>query len=81
MKLTVENGTSEETQELEEEVLLLGGDLVPAEALAAGLDIVVGDTLLDIGVEPVVRNVEVGVGVAALSRTTLLPELWWMLVL
>lgn len=77
--LTVEDRTSEETQELEEEILLLGGDLVPAETLAAGLDIVVGDTLLDIGVEPVIGNVEVGVRVAALARTALLPELRWVL--
>lgn len=53
---TVKNGTREEGQELQEHVLLLGGDFVPAEALAARLDIVGRDTLLDVGVEPLLGD-------------------------
>lgn len=58
--LTIEDGTSEETEELDEQVLLLGGDFVPTEALAALLDIVVGDTLLDVGLEPLVGHGAIG---------------------
>jgi hypothetical protein len=41
---TVENGTSEVTEELLEEVRLLRRDLVPAIALATGFDVVGGKT-------------------------------------
>lgn len=51
---TVEDRALEETQELEEQVLLLGHDLVETELLATRLDIGVSDTLLDVGLEPVV---------------------------
>jgi hypothetical protein len=53
---TVENRTSEEHEELDEQVLLLGHNLVPAESLAASFDISVGETLLDVGVQPFLGN-------------------------
>lgn len=53
VKHTVENGTCEEHQELDEHVLFLGGDLVPAVLLASSLNIAVADALLDIGLEQV----------------------------
>ena len=50
--LTIKNWASKEHQELDEQVLLLRGELVPAEALPPILDFAVGDALLDIGFEP-----------------------------
>jgi hypothetical protein len=49
--LTVENGTSEVTEELLEEVRLLRRDLVPAIALAARLDVVRSETGAELGVD------------------------------
>ncbi|KAI6876686.1 plasma membrane H+-ATPase Pma1 [Hortaea werneckii] len=63
--------TSEETQELEEQVLLLSDNFVPAELLAALLNLLVGDTLLDVGLEPFLRN-----GHVLGTSSVLLPELW-----
>lgn len=60
VKLTIEDRTSEETEELDEQVLLLGGDFVPAVALAALLDFRAGDTLLDVGLEPLVGHGAIG---------------------
>jgi len=54
--LTIKDGTGEEAQELDEQVLLLSRDFVPAESLPTGLDIMVAETLLDIGLEPVFRH-------------------------
>lgn len=71
---TVEDRTSEEAQELEEQVLLLRGDFVPAEALPASLNLVFGDTLLDIGVEQLLRDVA-GIFAGAGFLGALLPEL------
>lgn len=73
-RLTIEDRTSEETEELDEQVLLLGGDLVPAEALAAGLDIAVGDTLLDVGLEPLLGD-NTGVATGGLGGVARAPEL------
>jgi hypothetical protein len=68
---TVEDRTSEEHEELDEQVLLLGHDFVPAESFAASLDIGVGETLLDVGVQPFLGN-----GASLLSDGgLLLPEL------
>jgi hypothetical protein len=69
---TVEDRTSEEHEELDEQVLLLGHDLVPAESLAAGFDIGVGETLLDVGVQPLCGD---GAGLLD-DDGLLLPELW-----
>ena len=52
--LTIENRTSEKHQKLDEQVLLLRRKLVPAEALPPGLDVVVANALLDVGLKPVV---------------------------
>jgi hypothetical protein len=49
--LTVENGTSEVTEELFEEIRLLRRDLVPAIALAARLDVVRSETRAELGVD------------------------------
>jgi hypothetical protein len=49
--LTVENGTSEVTEELLEEIRLLRRDLVPAVTLAARLDIVRSETRAELGVD------------------------------
>jgi hypothetical protein len=71
---TVEDRTSEEHEELDEQVLLLGHDFVPAESLAAGLDISVGKTLLDVGGQPLIRDsasllVDLGLLLPELERT------------
>lgn len=50
--LTIKDRTGEKHQELDEQVLLLGADLVPAETLPPVLDIAVAEALLDVGVEP-----------------------------
>ena len=50
--LTIKNWTSEEHQELDEQVLFLGGDLVPPAASATLFNLLVGDALLDIDIEP-----------------------------
>lgn len=50
-RLTVKNGAGEKHQKLDEKVLLLGGNLVPAETLPPVVDIAVADALLDVGVE------------------------------
>jgi len=67
VKLTIEDRASEEHQELDEQVLLLRGNLVPAEAFPAVLDIRVRDTLLDVGLEPVFRD-DASVLVSGLRR-------------
>lgn len=74
MRLTIEDGTSEETEELEEQVLLLGGDFVPAVTLTADLNLVGGDTLLDIGLEHLVGD-ESRVGTSGVARVARAPEL------
>ena len=51
-RLTIEYRTSKEHQKLDEQILLVGGDFVPAEALSSGLDIAIADALLDVGFEP-----------------------------
>ena len=51
-RLTIKNRAGEKHQKLDEQVLLLGADLVPAKALPPTLDLVVAEALLDIGVEP-----------------------------
>lgn len=53
-RLTVEDRAGEKHQKLDEQVLLLGGNLVPAEAFPPVLDIAVADALLDVGVEPLI---------------------------
>lgn len=69
---TVENRTSEEHQELDEQVLLVGGDLVEAKLLATGLNIVRSDTRTDVGVEPLLGH---GGVLAFFLLVGLLPEL------
>lgn len=71
-RLTIKNRTLEETQELEEQVFLLRHDLVEAELFTALLNLVIGDTLLDVGLEPVVRDHAIVVNARLLRR---LPEL------
>lgn len=73
-KHTVEDGTSEEHQELDEQALLLGTDLVPAHTLAAGLNIAVGDTLLDVGLEPLLWH-DTSILVGGLAGAARSPEL------
>ena len=53
---TIENRAGEERQELEEHILLLGGDFIVAEALATALNVTLGEALLDVGFEPIVRD-------------------------
>jgi hypothetical protein len=73
IRLTIEDGTSEETEELDEQVLLLGGDFVPTVALATGLNLVRGDTLLDVGLEHLLGD-EAGVGGGCVARVARAPE-------
>lgn len=73
MRLTIEDGTSEETEELDEQVLLLGGDFVPAVTLTAVLNLVRGDTLLDVGLEHLLGD-EAGVGGGSIGRVARTPE-------
>lgn len=77
--LTIENGTAEETDELEEHVLLLGGEFVPASVLSAAFDFRGVKTLPHIGLEPVGGSDEAA-GTSALLGG-LLPELpcWHLL--
>jgi hypothetical protein len=71
-RLTIKDRAGEKHQELDEQVLLLRGDLVPAEALPPVLDITVADALLDIGIEPLF-----GYGTVLFRCLFLLgPELW-----
>jgi hypothetical protein len=49
---TIENRTSEETQKLVEEILLLGGQFVPSGLLATRLDLVSAETGLPVGGQP-----------------------------
>jgi hypothetical protein len=58
--LTIENRTSEETQELEEQILLLGSQFVPSSPSATRLNIGVGQTAVHISQEPLIRRLEVG---------------------
>jgi hypothetical protein len=74
MLLTIENRTSEETEELDEQVLLLGGDFVPTVALAASLDLVGGETLLDVGLEHLLGD-EARVSSSSVGRVARAPEL------
>jgi hypothetical protein len=74
-KRTVKDRTLEIRQEFEKHVLLLRHDFVEAEALATDLDIVVGDTLLDIGLEPVIGDVTLVDGATLSNGGRLLPEL------
>jgi hypothetical protein len=48
---TVENGTSEVTEELLEEVRLLRRNLVEAISLATGFDVVRSETRAELGVD------------------------------
>ena len=74
-ELTIEDRTSEETEELDEQVLLLGGDFVPAVALAALLDLSRRDTLLDVGLEHLLGDgTRVGTS-SLLLGTELVPRL------
>ena len=61
-RLTIKDRAGEKHQELDEQVLLLGADLVPAETLPPVLDIAVAETLLDVGVEPFFRHGAVVLG-------------------
>ena len=72
--LTIEDGTSEEAQELDEQVLLLGRDFVPAESLPAALDFAVAETLLDVGLEHFLGH-NTGILVGSLLRVAGAPEL------
>ena len=54
--LTVKDRASEEHQKLDEHVLLLGTQLVPAESLPSVFDIIVGNTLLDVYIKPFLWN-------------------------
>jgi hypothetical protein len=53
LALTVQNGTLEVAEELEEHVLLLGGQLVEADTLAAAVDLGALQTLVHVGHEPI----------------------------
>lgn len=74
-ELTIENRTSEETQELKEQVLLLSYDFVPSSLLSAGFNLVAVETTLHIGVQPVSGRLEANAGLvttAALEPALLL---------
>lgn len=81
VKLTIEDRTSEETEELDEQVLFLGGDFVPAVALAALLDFRAGDTLLDVGLEHLLGDgTRVGASTSRLLGAELVPGLLLLLL-
>ena len=51
-RLTIKDRAGEKHQEFDEQIFLLGGDFVPAEALPSVLDIGIADALLDVGLKP-----------------------------
>jgi hypothetical protein len=71
-RLTVEDGATEETDELEEHVLLLGDELVPAGELSAALDLGLVQAMVEVGVEPVIGS-DKGRQVGARALATKLP--------
>lgn len=72
LKLTIENGSGEETQELEEQVLLLRGQFVPSSLPSSSFDLSCRQTLLPVGLHPLVGGLEAAVGA---WRQLLLAEL------
>lgn len=74
----VENGTTEETNELENHVLLLSGQFVPAGGLAPPLDLHGVEAVSEFGVEPVCGGDEVAELLARSSTSSLPP---WLLFL
>ena len=67
----VENGATEVPNELDDGVLLLGGELIEAGTLAATTNVVVTETLLDVGVVPLLGDFETLAGALLFA----LPEL------
>jgi len=74
-ELTVENRTLEVRKELEEHVLLLGGEFVVTGLLATSLDFAVGKTLPHVGVHPLLWRLEGLESWATIDGLSLLPEL------
>lgn len=70
-KHTVENGAFEVTEELEKQVLLLRGQFVETRLAAAVGDLLLGETLLEFGVHPLLRSLE---GLARRGAALLGPE-------
>lgn len=68
-RLTVKNRTTEITNELDEEVGLLSGQLVPTSSLATGIDVAGAQTGAHVGLEPLI-----GADEAILSTIGLLLE-------
>ena len=57
--LTIENRASKVGQEFDEHVLLLGGEFVPSGPPTTALDFAAGQTLVDIGFDPIVGDDEI----------------------
>jgi hypothetical protein len=74
----VENGTAEEANELENHVLLLSAQFIPAGALASPLDLHVVEAVPKLSVEPVRGSDEVALLLARSSTASLPP---WLLLL
>jgi hypothetical protein len=72
-RLTIEDRTCEETEEFDEQVLLLCGDFVPSIALAAGLNLMRRDPLPDVSLEQLFRD-EAGVCSGGMLRVVRTPE-------
>src|SRR5690349_14886893 len=69
-RLTIKNRTSEIANELDQHVLFLSGQLVEAGLSAAVLDLSTGQTLLDVGIEPLLRNLIEVVGLLLSEEST-----------
>jgi len=65
-RLTVKDGATEETNELQEQVLLDVGELVEAGLASALLDLVAAEASADVGLEPVGGDVDGAQGAALL---------------
>lgn len=76
---TIENWALEETNELEEEILLLSSQLVPSRLSSASLDISAAETSLHVGGEPVIWSLETGSRSLSLLLATEEALLLWLL--
>lgn len=73
-RLTVKNGAGEEHQKFDEEVLLLGGDLVPAESFSTLLHLCITDALLDVDIQPLFGHDHI-IRIVTCTRRSGFPEL------
>ena len=73
--LTIENGTTEVTNELEEDVGLLSNQLVPAGLLATRLNVGRAQTTAKVGLEPLIGGNETILDTTGTTTTELPPGL------